>query len=163
MAIYKIFPTKDATLYSYYPTMNTGLDAILETSNTINLEGNPTVSRYLIEYNTTEIQDIINNKISGSDFNIYLKNSISTAQGINANVNLEIFATSQPWNNGTGYYLDNPRVTEWGTSWGFHPTTSGSGVFGMLSTTINGYCYTGSYPDINLCKARRWNMVYWVR
>jgi hypothetical protein len=34
MAIYKIFPTQDATLYSAYPTMNTGLNAILETSNT---------------------------------------------------------------------------------------------------------------------------------
>ena len=30
MAIYKIFPEKDATLYTQYPTMNTGLDEILE-------------------------------------------------------------------------------------------------------------------------------------
>jgi len=46
MAVYKLFPTKDATLYSYYPAMNTGLDAILEASNIINLEGNPVISRY---------------------------------------------------------------------------------------------------------------------
>ena len=30
MAVYKIFPTKDATLYSQYNEMNTGLDEIIE-------------------------------------------------------------------------------------------------------------------------------------
>jgi len=29
MAIYKIYPTKDATIYSRYPSLNTGLDEIL--------------------------------------------------------------------------------------------------------------------------------------
>jgi hypothetical protein len=37
MAVYKIFPTQDATLYSAYPTMNTGLNAILEASNTLDI------------------------------------------------------------------------------------------------------------------------------
>ena len=32
MAIYKIFPEKSATLYSYYPALNAGLDEILEIS-----------------------------------------------------------------------------------------------------------------------------------
>ncbi len=142
MAVYKLFPTKDTTIYSYYPTMNTGLDAILETSNTINLEGNPISSRYLIEYDTTEIQNIINNKILGNNYNVYLKNSISTAQGINADVSLELFALAQSWNNGTGHYLDNPKVTD-GASWESR-TTSGSGVWNM-SGSINGYGYTGSF------------------
>jgi hypothetical protein len=142
MAIYKIFPIKDATIYSYYPTMNTGLDAILETSNTINLEGNPIISRYLIEYNTTEIQDIINNKISGSEFNVYFKNLISTAQGINSDINLELFAAAQSWNNGTGYYLDNPKITD-GVSWKYR-TTSGSGTWNM-SGSVSSYGYTGSF------------------
>jgi hypothetical protein len=68
MAVYKIFPTQDATLYSAYPTMNTGLDAILETSNTLDISGNPDVSRYLIKFDTAEIIDIISNKISGSSY-----------------------------------------------------------------------------------------------
>jgi hypothetical protein len=41
MAVYKIFPTQDTTLYSAYPIMNTGLDAILETSNIIDISGIP--------------------------------------------------------------------------------------------------------------------------
>jgi hypothetical protein len=63
MAVYKIFPTQDATLYSAYPTMNTGLDAILEVSNIIDISGDPDVARYLIRFDTDEIIDIISNKI----------------------------------------------------------------------------------------------------
>ena len=110
MAIYKIFPTKDTTLYSEYLSMNTGLDAILEASNVLDIAGIPVVSRYLIEFDTPEIEDIITNKISGSSFDVFLKNSISTAQGINADIDLEIFAVAQSWNNGTGHYLDSPIV-----------------------------------------------------
>ena len=142
MAVYKIFPTKDATLYSIYPSMNTGLDAILETSNILATNGNPGISRYLIEYDTTEIQDIINTKISGSNFNVYLKNYITTAQGINNNIKLEILPTAQSWNNGTGYYLDDPKTTD-GVSW-LHTNSSGSGTWNM-SGSVGGYGYTGSY------------------
>ena len=142
MAVYKIFPTKDATLYSIYPTMNTGLDAILESSNILAENGYPGVSRYLIEYDTAEIQDIINNKISSSAYNIYFKNYISTAQGINTDVKLEVFATAQSWNNGTGYYLDDPKITD-GTSWE-NLNSSGSGNWNM-SGSVSGYGYTGSF------------------
>ena len=30
MAVYKIFPEKDSTLYSEYPNMNSGIDEIIE-------------------------------------------------------------------------------------------------------------------------------------
>ena len=46
MAVYKIFPTRDATLYSAYPNMNTGDDAILEVSNTFpSIDPSPRVAR----------------------------------------------------------------------------------------------------------------------
>ena len=116
MAVYKLFPTQDATLYSAYPTMNTGLDAILEVSNQINLDGTPDVARYLIQFDNNEIQDIINNKIAGDNYSIYLKNFIAEAQGINQNTLLEVRATAQAWNNGNGYTLDSPIVED-GVSW----------------------------------------------
>lgn len=142
MAVYKIFPIKDATLYSTYPTMNTGLDAILESSNILAENGDPGVSRYLVEYDTTEIQDIINNKISSSMYNIYLRNYITTAQGVNTDIKLEIFPTAQSWNNGTGYYLDDPKTTD-GISWE-NTNSSGSGTWSM-NGSVGGYGYTGSY------------------
>ena len=70
MAVYKIFPTQDATLYSAYPTMNTGLDAILEASNKLGLDGTPDVARYLVQFNNLEIQDIIANKINNQAISI---------------------------------------------------------------------------------------------
>lgn len=142
MAVYKLFPTQDATLYSAYPTMNTGLDAILEASNKLGLDGTPDVSRYLIQFDTTEIQDIINNKISGSSYAIYLKNFIAEAQGLNQSTKLEIRPIAQEWNNGTGYTLDSPIVTD-GVSWGFS-SFSGSNPW-SLSGNNSGGTYTGSY------------------
>jgi len=144
MAIYKLFPSQDATLYSSYPTMNTGLDAILEVSNKIDLDGLPTVARYLIQFDNTEIIDVINNKISGNSYDIYLKNFIAEAQGINQNTTLELRTTAQSWNNGTGYALDNPIVED-GSSWTY-ASYSGSNPWLPSGSTTGGY-YTSSFSS----------------
>jgi len=142
MAVYKIFPTQDTTLYSTYPLMNTGLDAICETTNALNIDGNPGVSRFLTRFDTEEIQDIINNKISGDPYKVYLKNFIATAEGINANTSIEVLTLAQQWNNGTGYYLDSPQTTD-GASWS-SPLFSGSGNW-LISGSNNGYYFTSSF------------------
>ena len=144
MAVYKIFPTKDTTLYSTYPAMNTGLDAILEVSNILEITGNPGVARYLIEFNTEEIKNIISNQIGNSEFNVYLKNFISEAQGLNQSTKLEVRPIAQEWTNGTGHYLDNPKVDN-GCSWAFR-RVSGSGIWNMTGS-INGFQYTGSFDS----------------
>lgn len=150
MAVYKIFPTQDTTLYCSNPSMNTGLDAILEVSNKLNLSGTPEVARYLVQFDQDEIIDIYSNKIGSSSYNIYFKNFIAEAKGINQNTSLEILPLAQSWNNGTGYTLDNPQTTD-GASWayasynGSNPwSTSGSytNAFGQMS-------YTSSYS--NMC------------
>ena len=142
MAVYKIFPTQDTTLYSTYPLMNTGLDAICETTNALNIDGNPGVSRFLTRFDTEEIQDIINNKISGDPYKVYLKNFIATAEGINADTSIEVLTLAQQWNNGTGYYLDSPQTTD-GASWS-SPLFSGSGNW-LISGSNNGYYFTSSF------------------
>jgi len=70
MAIYKIFPTQDTTLYSLYPEMNTGLDEIIEASLEIGAIKNPSpqTSRFLIQFSSDEILDIFNNKILNSQW-----------------------------------------------------------------------------------------------
>ena len=65
MAIYKIFPTKDTSLYTEKKSMNTGLDEIIEASTYIK-EGKPQVSRYLLKFSQPEIDGWINTYISGS-------------------------------------------------------------------------------------------------
>ena len=81
MALYKLFPTKDASLYSEFPTQNTGLDEILEASTYIKV-GISQTSRYLVEFSSTEITDIIDNKISGSSYTTYLRNFTSTLTSV---------------------------------------------------------------------------------
>ena len=65
MAIYKIFPTKDTSLYSVSQSMNTGLDEIIEASTYIQ-NSSPQVSRYLLQFSQTEINNWVETYISGS-------------------------------------------------------------------------------------------------
>ena len=59
MGVYKFFPIKDASLYSYYPDRNSGIDEMLEVYNQNNITESPQVSRYIIQFD----QDDINNRI----------------------------------------------------------------------------------------------------
>jgi len=141
MAVYKIFPIQDTTLYSSYPLMNTGLDAICEAFNTLDIDGNPSVSRYLIQFDNNEIKDIVD-KIGENQYDVFLRNFIATAQGISLNASLEILPLAQQWGNGTGHYLDSPQIQD-GASW-YTPIGSGSSPW-VPSGTYNGFPFTSSY------------------
>lgn len=160
MAVYKIFPTQDTTLYSKYPLMNTGLDAILEASNTLDSANDPSVSRYLVQFDEQEIIDIFNDKLKNNLYSIYLKNFIAEAQGINQTTFLEILPLAQSWNNGTGYYLASPQVTD-GASWEYANYSgsapwSQSGSYSSLSSSFN---YTSSF-NLNYGPAGGGNWFY---
>ena len=114
MAVYKIFPEKDATLYEQYPSRNTGLDQILEASSYYYL-GARYNSRYLIQFSTDEIQDIINNKVTGS-WASYLRNFKANISGLSTDTSLYFYTVSGSWGMGTGRYSDSPEVVN-GTSW----------------------------------------------
>jgi len=117
MAVYKIFPHKDATLDTLYPDMNTGIDPILQVSNlNIAMDSYPFVSRFLVEFPQDQINDIINNKISGSEWDVSFRSFIATAEGISEDAEVEIYPVAQEWNNGTGTYLDSPQTQD-GCSW----------------------------------------------
>ena len=75
MAIYKLFPEKDATLYTQNVTMNTGLDQILEASTYL-LNDAAQTSRYLLKFSQNEINGAYTSYISGSGISY-----LSTAAG----------------------------------------------------------------------------------
>ena len=59
MAVYKIFPEKDATLYSLFPQMNTGLDEILDVSNlNFAVDSYAQAARYLVKFNQDDIDNV---------------------------------------------------------------------------------------------------------
>ena len=144
MAIYKIFPYKDAAIYSYYPSMNSGMDAISEISNVLTNGGTPDVARFLTQFNSTDIIDIIDNKIQGVNWDVSFKSFIAEAQGITQDHILEIYPIAQGWNNGTGEFLDSPE-TQNGVSWS-SPLYSGSALWDM-SGVVGTELFTGSYSD----------------
>jgi hypothetical protein len=123
MAVYKIFPYKDTTLYSMYPSMNTGIDPILQISNlNFAMNTSPQVARALVKFVDSEINDTLNNLVGASSWKAYFKLFIATAQGIVEDSTLEIWPAavsatpSIGWNNGTGTYLDQPLTTD-GACW----------------------------------------------
>ena len=76
MANRKIFPTKDASMYTDNPILNTGLDEILEASTTLGVSNfTPKdftndlpvqVSRYVLEFSQDEINTWVTSSVSGS-------------------------------------------------------------------------------------------------
>ena len=121
MAVYKLFPEKDPTLYSLFPTMNTGLDSQIE-STAMDFgpnDPNPQVSRFLIQFDNTQIGNVLDNLIddnSGTDWKAYLRLFSSKATGLSTNTTIDIHLPSKSWDMGTGLYLDSPLTTN-GTSW----------------------------------------------
>jgi len=173
MAIYKIFPTQDTTLYSMYPDKNTGLDEIIETSLEVNVSPNPApqASRFLIQFSSDEITDIINNKISGSQWQTNLRCFVADVSGLNQDTTVEVYPISQSWNMGTGKYVYQPEVTNgasWvsrdymgGTNWTngtFNPGTTGSytanisvgGGTWYVTQSLSGSQTFGFYTDKDL-------------
>tara|TARA_R110000751_G_scaffold149569_1_gene254539 strand:+ start:279 stop:1451 length:1173 start_codon:yes stop_codon:yes gene_type:complete len=128
MAVYKLFPLQDASMYSFYPYMNTGIDPIIEIGNlNVNINPVPQVFRYLIEFDQNEINSVVSTKVGATKaFNSVLKAYIANAQGVIFDTELEIYPISGSWNNGSGTYLDSPFTTN-GVSWKAR-TFSGSGA-----------------------------------
>jgi hypothetical protein len=131
MAVYKIFPEKDATIYSLFPSMNTGLDEIVEATLTsfAFANPNPQTSRFLIKFSNediTEVIDLIPQDIfdSGS-WKANLQCFIATSTGLQANTTVECYPVYGNWDMGTGRYLDDPISTD-GTSWIWRTFASGS-------------------------------------
>lgn len=159
MAVYKIFPEKDSTIYSEFPVKNTGIDEILEVSTFYNTTI-PQVSRFLIQFSQDEINSLISDtsKINSSTFQSNLKLFLADVSGLNTSTTLEVYPISGSWNMGTGRYSNEPETTN-GCSWKFK-LSSGSKAWTIdnfsnkvtASYNINspggGTWYTGSNLDL---------------
>ena len=160
MAVYKLFPSKDASIYSAYPAMNTGLDAILDVANLVT-DRNPTaqVARSLIKFDQGEINDVLENiaKVTGSaawgTWDAHLKLYVAKATNVIIDSKVEIYPVSSSWNNGSGQYLDKiPNHT--GVSWKYEDFSGSADVWPAGGWSPSS---TGSYDkdwDINTALAK---------
>jgi hypothetical protein len=143
MAIYKIFPTKDATIYSRYPVKNTGLDEILDVSIEDSQDsGNTQANRYLVQFSQTEINNVIATKVSNSLWSASFTGYLSYGDGLNIDTTLKIYPISGSWVMGTGKYFYTPEYVN-GVSWVYR------GVSGSNAWTTSGFSnyVTASYGN----------------
>ena len=159
MAYYSIFPVKDATLYSNpdRDTLNTGIDEILELVKEKGSNGIYYPSRILLQFDTSKIQLISSSKIQGLPFSASLQLFSTEHKNLASVQQIETFAASQSWNEGTGRYSNLPSSsngcswlyrdnstskTEW-SSINFAPETTGS-IGAPNIEGGGGVWYTGS-------------------
>ena len=156
MAVYNIFASADATIYSRYPVKNTGLDSILEVSVKNSQDGTRFLNRTPITENPYYTYDLAaNSNYSTSD--AYFPNSDirrSLLQFSNQDINklqtfayqaksgsyqanLKLFLASAQ-NLSTNYSLDVFPISQ---SW-----TMGTGRFAQVPESVNGvsWDYTGA-------------------
>lgn len=138
MAVFKIFPIKDATLYSEFPNMNTGLDAILECSTT-----RGEVSRTVIQFSQKEIDDILFKFKIQKNPTFYLRMFASNISGIFNKRTFHINPLYESWDMGTGKYGDSPINTN-GVCWSYRDSLNVDNW--ETSYPVN---VTGSYQPSN--------------
>ena len=169
MAHYFIFPEKDTTIYAH-PTrtiLNTGIDEILtlrdEPSST---DLNYYPSRILVQFKQSEINNVIDNIITGGPFSASLNLYQTEHKELSINQNLEVFPLSGSWNNGTGRFSNIPTISngcswlyrdgspeaisndELGTKWATSSFTTGVTSSFIEASPGGGTWYTGSGFEI---------------
>jgi len=159
MAVYKIFGSADASLYSKNPAQNTGLDEVLDVG--VKNSNNPTnffaslapaepqlsddIRRALILFSDSDINKI-KSFVTGS-WNAYLRLYLANAENLNEIYNLEIRAVSQSWTMGTGQTEDNPETRN-GVCWfstSSFTTTASNWESGSFYLTPGGGSWSGSF------------------
>jgi len=137
MAIYKLFPEKDATLYTQNTLMNTGLDEILEASTYL-LDDTAQTSRYLIKFSQNEID---------SAFDTYVSSSANSTNYINhLKGNLFSSITDNPTNLATSMANQIFPIT----------ASTGNGIGGKLQIFLTGNTISaGVIPDNNIFRTIR--------
>lgn len=122
MALYRIFPSKDSSIYSEVATTNTGRDELLEVGRYLS-EGSYRTVRSLVEFDTSEIQDVINNKSNKTLLGATLNLKLNFAQQLPTDFSIEAKALTEPWVEGTGKFGDTPINTT-GCSWNKRDATN---------------------------------------
>lgn len=159
MAIYRIFPTADSFIFSEVPAANAGRDEIIELGGYIDGTGTGRASRGVLKFATTDIQNVVNNKIGNVSWKANIHLYLAEASELPVDFDVYAYPISGTYDNGTGKFGDIP-ANETGISWTYREagrekawSTSGfaTGVTGSyISTQIGGGTwYTGS-NGINL-------------
>ena len=165
MAYYSIFPEIDTTLYSHpdRSEMNAGNDEILEIVKERGTTNNLLYpSRIIIKFKNEEVKNTIESILGSNNFDnkatVNLQLTAAEPKNLISTLNLNLFAISQSWDEGTGRYSNLPTSSN-GASWKFRNNTTvstewltssfGAGSTGSVENSTQltqggGVWYTGS-------------------
>lgn len=147
MAVYFIYPQKDATIYSEENSMNTGLSEILDLSKS----SSPTyplysaVGRALIQFDNTDINNTLNRYIGTSSYSASLRLFLANASAIPLNYDLQVYAISGAWDMGTGRITDEPIVSN-GVTWKYSTANGNAWQNAAFAAGVTASFFTGSNP-----------------
>jgi hypothetical protein len=147
MALFRIYPEKDSTIWSE-PTSaglygNAGLDEIL------NIEGYPDSdligrsSRVLIQFQTSDIQSTLNSKVSNKPYSASLNLVLANASEIPTSFELHALPISSSWTQGIGKKSDIP-VNRTGCTWE-HKDAGTTSWDTLGGDTLSGYTVSQSF------------------
>lgn len=146
MAVYRIFPDSDTFIFTENVTGNAGLDEINEIGG-YPVAGIGQASRLLLKFKTTDIQNVINNKVGNNAFTSALHLSLASAYELPQSYSIYAYPVYDSWKPGVGKYGDVPVDTS-GVSWSYpqgYTNISTKWTLpneGSLPTNV-----TGSYPS----------------
>ena len=143
MGVYKIFPSQDTTIYTYYNTLNAGLDEILDLSkNAPVLYPSSSTSRILMKFDNSDIADAVSK--AGANFTASLKLYNANVESVPTNFNIEFYPVYQSWDMGTGRFNNIPEIDN-GASWAYRSSnqTNAWTVTGLPGGVASSY-YAGN-------------------
>jgi hypothetical protein len=136
--MFRIFyAEKDATLYESVPTLNTGIDKILEVGKRINTSGDAYVrSRSLLKFDMSEIQSTLTKYSTTLDAcKFVLQLYTSHAKTLSSEYTIEAKIAYDSWVNGIGFENSSPSITD-GVSWQYPASGSSWTTSSDVTTSL---------------------------
>ena len=122
MSVIRLFPQQDTTIYTDYPTLNAGLDQILDLSKNYSTvyPSYSAACRTLVQFSQTDINNYVSNYVGTYSSSYYFGMYLAHACDIPLQYNINLYAISQSWDMGTGRFSNVPI------------TTNGASIFKIL-------------------------------
>lgn len=145
MAILRTYLQSDATIYSEYPIVNTGLDEILEIGTYTGDTSQREVIRSLITYDEEYINSLMQEYGVLGNYKIDLGLFLAEANEVPRSFSIDLYPVAESWEEGIGKFGDIP-IDKTGVSWGYRNANSTD------PWTVNNFLegITGSFDGLTI-------------
>lgn len=146
MAIYRIYPSGDSSIYSEAPLANNGLDEILELGAYRDPNGYKQLVRILVNYDLEEVNSVSSLYNNGKHISASINLYVADAYELPLNFDIDVYPLAETWDTGRGKFGDVPLDVS-GVSWvnrlynksgSWDTTSSLAGVTSSFENVVRG-------------------------